>query len=126
MATVIFSSVASASGTVGLEVWLDLGLIPVGKRYWIGSGSYTSVSKVLTFELRTNTAGKSVGALSATSLLDTSAVKAGATVTKDLYKRGTLHVTTAYGSGVEHWWLRVFSKSSTSGNYLYKISYMTE
>ena len=126
MATVLFNLTASNSGNVGLETWVDLGLIPTGFDVWIGSASYTAVSKATSFDLRTNNTGQSAGSLAATTLLDTVTLKTGASITHDLYKRGTLHTKTVVGTGVEHWWLRVYSKSSTLGSYSYKILYTTE
>ena len=88
--------------TVGSELWVDLGLITSGKRVWFGSTQYSSPNKSITFELRTNLATKSTGSLANTSLLNAVAVspKSGTLIT-DLYKKGTLHITSVYGTGVE-------------------------
>lgn len=115
------------TATTGIELWVDLGLIPSGFRIWFGNARYTSPDKSITFELRTNVLTKSTGTLLNTILLDsgTASVRSG-TVTRDLYKSGTLHITSVYGTGVEHFWLRLVSKTSTQGSYLYSINYTTE
>lgn len=124
--TNLFTSTLSGSSTVGTESWIDLGLIPSGKRYWIGLAQYTAVDKVTGFELRTNLSTKSTGTTANTSLISTASVRTGNTVTQDLYKGGTLHTETVLSTGVEHWWIRIYSKSSTPGTYSYKISYVLE
>jgi hypothetical protein len=114
---------------VGASLFIDLGLIPTGYKEWIGSVIYSSPYKVCTFNLRTNNAGKSAGTklTTDTTILDTwtssSKVKS---ITKDLYKNGTLHVSTVAGTGVEHWWLEITSKSSTVASCSYTINYTDE
>ena len=125
MAT-LFNLTTTVTSTVGLETWVDLGLIPSGYDYWIGTGAYTAITKAMTFELRTNIATKATGTTTNTTLLDTAAPKVGATISHDLYKKGTLHTKTVKSTGVEHWWLRIFSKTTTSGSYSYKIAYTLE
>ena len=122
-----FTTNIKGSGLVGAELWVDLGLIPTGKRIWIGNAQYTSPNKSSTFELRTNNATKTTGTIANTTLKDSvvASVRSG-TITRDLYKNGTLHTVTIYGTGVEHWWLRIFSKTSTSSDYLFSINYTTE
>lgn len=123
----LFTSQKSGTPTVGLELWIDLGLIPTGYDEWIGNVQYASNSKVSTFELRTNAATKATGTVANTTLLDawTSSSKVK-TITKDLYKSGTLHIKTVVSSGVEHWWLRIYSKSSTAVACSYLINYVQE
>ena len=126
MALVTFNLTLSGSGLAGTELWKDLGLIPLEKDMWIGTVIYTSTTKAFTFELRTNLATKSTGTLANTKLLATAAPGSGKSITQDLYKSGTLHTATVKSTGVEHWWMRMVSKSGTSGSYLYKISYIVE
>ena len=125
MAVVLFDTTATASGTNGASIWIDLGLIPSGFRRWIGSWTIYG-AKADTFYLYTNKTGKSSGITADCTLLASGTVKAGATITQDLYKRGSLHTTTVYGTGVEHWWINIVSKSSTSAAYNYKVLYTTE
>ena len=124
--TGFFTSTLTGSSSVGLELWIDLGLIPVGRRYWIGLAQYTAVDKATGFELRTNSATKSTGTTANTTLLATASARAGSTLSQDLYKGGALHTETVLSTGVEHWWIRIYSKSGTAGSYLYKISYTLE
>jgi len=119
----LFNLSKSGSGNVGTEIWVNLGVILAGRSNWIGSATWTSPSKATVFELRTNTSGKSTGTIANTSLLDSSAVRAGQSVNRDLYKGGALYITTVLGTGTEHWWLRITSKSATAGSYIYKVSY---
>jgi len=121
-----FNLSLTGSGSAGTELWIDLGLIPTGNRFWIGLANFTSVDKVLGFDLRTNTTSKSTGTVANTALLATASLRAGTSKSLDLYKAGALHTETVLGTGVEHWWIRLYSKSAVSGTYLYKISYTLE
>jgi hypothetical protein len=122
MATTLFNLVAQASVSVGSELWVDLGLIPTGLADWIGSWTTTTVNKAITIELRTNLALQSGGTLAKTKLLASMSLsKAGSSLTQDLYKKGTLHTTTVVGTGVEHWYLHITAKSSTTGTVQYKV-----
>ena len=124
--TTMFTLNKSGSGSSGLELWIDLGLIPTGKDMWIGSTQYTT-AKSTTFELRTNIATKFAAVLAETTLLNTQALTARSkTVTTDLYKAGALHIKTVTSGGVEHWWLRLKSTSATLGTYNYKINFLEE
>lgn len=125
MATSLFNTTITGSGSTGLETWINLGNIPTGLSIWIGSATYSTGNISLTFELRSNIAGQSIGTTAATSILDSAAVKAKSSVTHDLYKQGALHTATIIGSGIEKWWLRIKSTKSTSNTYSYKISYTT-
>ena len=123
----LFNLLASGSGSAGLELWINLGTIPLNLDNWIGSWTCTAVSKAMTFELRTNLTGQAAGTLAATKLLATMAPRAGSSLTGDLYKKGTLHTATVKGTTAgEKWWLRIVSKSSTAGNFTYQISYTQE
>ena len=107
--------------------WIDLGLIPTGYRIWLGNAQYSAITKSITFELRTNNATKSAGNTTDTALLASAAASPrSGTVNSDMYKGGTLHIVTVNGTGVEHWWLRLTSKVTTPGAYIYSINYTTE
>ena len=126
MALVIFNLSVSGTGSVGAEVWVNLGLIPSGSAIWIGSLSCTAISKTLTFELRPNLATKSTDTLTTTSLSSSLAARTGVTTIQDLYRKGRLHTVTIVGTGTERWWLRVRGKGATASDFLYKISYALE
>jgi hypothetical protein len=123
---VLFNLALTGSGSVGTEAWIKLGVIPTGYRYWAGSATWTAISKALTFELRSNTAGKNTGTTSTTTVMATCAPKVGASTAQDLYQGGKLHIATIKSTGVECWWIRITSKSSTLGNYTYKVLYTQE
>jgi len=115
------------TATTPASQWIDLGIIPTGYKIWLGSAKYTSPDKGITFELRHNNATKSAATTTDTTLKDTvSLTPKSKTVTRDFYKNGTLHTTTIVGTGVEKLWLRLTSKSSTAGSYLYTLSYTLE
>jgi len=120
-----FTLSAKGSGSNGSSLWIDLGLIPTGKRNWIGSWTVYG-AKSETFYLYTNNATKSVSGTSNCTLLASIAPKAGTTTSQDLYKNGALHTTTVYGTGVEHWWMLISAKSSTSAAYNYTVLYTQE
>jgi hypothetical protein len=122
---ITFDQTKSVSGTNGLSLWIDLGVIPVNLRYWIGSWTVYG-AKADSFYLYTNKTGKSAAVTTDCTLLASASIKAGATVTQDLYKKGTLHTTTSYGTGVEHWWIYIKAKSSTAAAYNYKVVYTQE
>lgn len=121
----LFDQIAQGTGTNGTGVWIDLGLIPSGLRNWIGSWTVYG-AKADSFYLYTNKAGKSSPVATDCTLLASASIKAGATVTQDLYRNGRLHTTTVYGSGVEHWWIYIKSKSQTQAAYSYKVLFTTE
>lgn len=115
------------NATTGSDQWIDLGVIPTGKRIWFGNGTYTSPDKSITFEIRTNVIGKSTGSDANTTLLAATSVSTRTgTATADYYRKGRLHITSIYGTGIEHFWLRLKSKSGSAGSYLYSINYTTE
>jgi hypothetical protein len=125
MATTLFNSTAQGSGNNSSDLWIDLGIIPTGLRVWVGSWSVYS-AKADSLYLYTNKTGKSAAIAADCTLLASFTTKAGASVTQDLYKKNTLHATTVYGTGTEHWWVRITSKSATLAAYNYKILYTTE
>lgn len=115
------------TATTPADQWIDLGLIPAGQRIWLGLAKYTSPDKSITFELRTSQTGKSASGDANTTLLHAASVAPrNGTVSADLYRKGRLHITSVYGTGVERWWLRLKSKSATAGSYLYECYYTTE
>jgi len=112
--------------TVATELWVDLGLIPTGQRIWIGNAQYTSPDKSISYNLRTSLVGQSAATLGASASLDSCFVSTrSGTVTRDLYRKGRLHIATVVGTGVEHWWLYLKAKGS-AGSYLYSINYTNE
>lgn len=117
----IFDLTKSGSGSYGASLWIDLGVIPVGYKIWIGSRTYTSSYKPGTFTLRTNKLTKSAGNTTDTVALDTwtssSKIKSN---TKDL---STLGIYTVVGTGVERWWLQLVAKSSTAQPYSFLFNY---
>lgn len=131
MATTLFTTNIKGpppgTATTAAEQWIDLGLIPSTFDIWIGNAQYASPDKAITFELRTNNLTTSTGTLVNTTLLDSCAVTVrSGTLLRDLYKNGTLHIKTVKSTGIEHWWLRLTSKSSTAGGYLFSINYTLE
>ena len=123
MAVSIFDLSLQGSPSVGSELWVDLATIPSGKQIWMGYATYTSPDKVVTFELRGNIVGESAGTIATTSLYASSSVKAGLSVNADLYRKGRLILRTVAGTGVEHWWLRIKSKSASAAAILYSLYY---
>lgn len=122
----LFNLLASGSGSVGTDLWVNLGAIPLAQNLWIGTMVLTSTNKTVLFELRTNKVGQSVGTLAATTLLSSASLRAGTSVTQDLYRKGRLHTVTVVSTGSERWWLHLTSKGATAGSFLYKIMYAVE
>jgi len=124
----LFNLVKQLSGSVGSSVWIDLGLIPANYRFHIGSWTCSCPTKAISFNLYTNKTSKSASTTSTTDTtkLATLALKAGSSGTQDLYKKGTLSTVTVIGTGVEHWWVNLTSKSNTSGTYTINIYYYQE
>lgn len=122
----LFTTSQTNSGTVGTSFYADLGIIPAGFKIWFGTLQASGPDKALTWEVRTNLATKSLGVDSETLLLATISSTTRGTATLDMYKSGTLHIVSVLGSGTEHFWLKIKSKSSTSGSYLYSIYYTLE
>ena len=123
----LFTSNKTDDGTVGSSAYVDLGAIPSWNKFWFGTRQYSSPDKSITFELRTNNSTKSAGTDGDTTLLGSiSAAPRNGTVTQDYYKNGRLHTASVLSTGVEHCWLKLKSRSSTSGSYLYSINYVLE
>jgi hypothetical protein len=107
--------------TYGSSLWIDLGVIPVGSKLWIGSRTYSSPYKTGTFTLRTNKAGKSAGNTTDTVALDSwSSSPKNKSNTKDISALGIYSVV---GTGVERWWLQLASKSSGAQTYTYIFNF---
>ena len=81
--------------------------------------------KTLTFELRSNTAGNSTGATNTTVIHDRIACKDITSVDRDYYKNGRIVTQTVISTGVEHFWLRMTSKSSVVADGYWWIYYTT-
>lgn len=127
MATTLFDLNVQGSGSVGQEAWIDLAAIPTGSKIFLGNARYSSPDKSLTFELRGNLTGMSLGNINATTLLDTVSVSPrSGTLLRDLFRNGRLHIATVIGTGTERLWLRLKSKSGTLGSYIYSINYTLE
>lgn len=109
---------------VASEEWIELMVIPVGKRIWFGSGIFGSPDKLITFEIWTNNAGQSAGDVNSGTRLGAATAK-NTTKYADFYQRGRLHLVSVIGTGVEKCWLRLKSKGSP-GSYLYTITYTDE
>ena len=122
----VFTTNQTNSGSVGTSVYVDLGMIPTGFKVWYGTLQASGPDKALTWEVRTNNATKSAGTDSDTTLLATISSTTRGTIVLDMYKSGTLHTVSILGSGVEHFWIKIKSKSSTAGSYLYSLNYTTE
>lgn len=122
----LFNLSKPLTGSVGTTLWIDLGLIPVGYNFWIGTWTCTNPSKAISYYLYTNLVGKGISGAVNCKQLGTLAPKSGGTATQDLYRKGALHTATVKGTGVEHWWVCLASKSSTLGTYRATISYTQE
>lgn len=115
------------TATVSTSQWIDLGVIPIGFKIWFGKGYYTSPDKSITFEIRTNTIGNSTGSDGTTSLLASTAVSPrSGNLFADYYRKGRLHIVSVTGTGTEHFWLKLKSKTSAAGSYLFTIYYTLE
>ena len=107
------------------ELWVDLGVIPNGTKLYLGYASYTPDGKTITFDLRSNTAGQSAGTVGATVLHDRVTARDLVVVDRDYYRNGRLQTLTVQSTGVEHWWLRLTSKSSAAADAYWWIYYTT-
>jgi len=123
----IFTTNITGSGSVGSSLYIDLGLIPTGKRAWLGNTQFASPDKSCTFSIRKNNSTKSAGTDADTTQMTSSAAgPTTGTVTTDYYKNGTLHTVSNISTGVEHWWLKIVAKSATVGSYYNSINYTLE
>lgn len=123
----IFTTNKTGDGAAGASLYLDMGLIPTGVKIWFGTLQATSPDKSITFEVRTSNVGKSAGTDADTTLLGS--IAAGprtGTVVLDMYKNNTLHTVSVLGSGIEHFWIKLKSKTTTAGSYLYSLNYTVE
>jgi len=106
------------------ELWLDLGLIPTGQQYLIGLFLYTPIDAKCIVEVRPNEPGKNKGTKNDTDLVGKSSSRAGVSKFIDMYRRGRLVITTALSTGTEHWWIRFYSRKSTTTEILWRITYL--
>jgi len=120
----IFEKILDGSGSATSEAWVDLGLIPTGKQIWFGYATFAGETKQFSFEVRTNKLTKSAGTVTDTTLHDYSNVTQ-ASVDRDFYQYGNILMQSIVSTGTEHFWLRIRSKTSASGDYSY-ILYYTE
>ena len=116
---------APGPSTVGSDLWIDMGLIPTGKRIVFGV-VYWTCTKTTTFELRTNLATKSAGTLVDTLLLSSASTSTKAPTKTLSFAKSRTAVQTVIGTGVEHWWLHLVSKSGTATPYNYDIWYLEQ
>lgn len=118
----LFDRSISGTGSNAANIWIDLGVIPMGQRVRIGKWTVFG-GKTETFNIYTNSTGQSSPQLSSCQSLGYISVRAGYTKTQDLYKRGTLYVATVIGTGTEHWWINIVARSATLATYSYQITY---
>lgn len=109
------------------EAWYDLCTIPSGKKLWIGFGSFFPWDKTMTFELRGNKPGQSVGTLAATDRIDVAGAPTQNPALMDVFKNGNVAQKTApmsaLSTGVEKLWLRVVSNTNAAGAFDYQLDY---
>jgi hypothetical protein len=128
MATSLFNLQMSGSLNVGAVAWVDLGVVPVGYKIWIGSDQFVTNYKICSFQLRGNATGQSAATLAATTALYSAWTSSNKvkSVTQDLYQRGKLHIATVVGAGTERLWLYVTSKTATLQPVSYLLNYVLE
>ena len=125
MPTPLFDQVSQGQASVNAELWVDLGLIPNGNQFMFGFASYSPDGKTLIFELRSNNAGQSTGATGTTSIHSRTSVRDGDTKDVDYYKSAKTAIKTGVSTGVEHWWMRITSKSQAVADAYWWIYYTT-
>ena len=118
----IFDKIIFGTGTVASEVWVDLGVIPTGKKIFYGYITFVAEDKACQFEIRTNLAGKSNGTLLDTELHDWCSANGGDSSDRDLYWYGNIATLSTIGTGIEHWWIHIKSKGAL-GVFDYLIRY---
>jgi bifunctional N-acetylglucosamine-1-phosphate-uridyltransferase/glucosamine-1-phosphate-acetyltransferase GlmU-like protein len=119
----LFDTVIYGAGTVGVETWVDLGVIASGKKLWLGYATYAGVDKNTQFETRSNNVGTSTGTVANTQLHDWAAAATGTSVDRDFYQNGNIMISTVQSTGVEHFWLRVLGQGNVQGGFDYIIRY---
>ena len=119
----LFDTVASGTGTVGTETWVQVLTIPSGAQVWIGYATLGAVDKNLQFEIRHNNTGTSTGTIGNTTLMDFSGASTGTSVDRDFYWYGALQTTTITSTGVESLWIRVVGQGASSSVFEYIIRY---
>ena len=121
----LFDQVSQGLVSVGTETWVDLGLIPNGTKVMFGYATYMPDGKTIVFELRSNTAGQSTGATGTTVIHDRVSLRDGSVIDRDYYRNGRLQTVTLQSTGVEHFWLRLTSKSAATADGYWWIYYTT-
>jgi hypothetical protein len=119
----IFDKIVSGSGSVGTEIWVDLGAIPIGKKIFYGYATVVAEDKACQFEIRSNLVGKSTGTAGDTDLHDWCSANAGESSDRDMYWYGNIASMSVLGTGTEHWWIRVKSKGASTGIFDYILRY---
>jgi len=121
----LFNLINQGVATMTNEFWVDLGLIPNGTQIMFGYATYTPDGKTITFDLRSNMATKSAGTIADTILHGRATVRDLSESNKDYYMNGRLMTVTVQSTGVEHYWIRLTSKSSASADAYWWIYYTT-
>jgi hypothetical protein len=106
------------------EKWLDLGAIPNGQQYQIGMCEITPIDANYGVEVRPNISGESAGTEAKTSKVGAGTAKSGSTKRIDMYRNGRVVTTTPLSTGVEHWWLRFYSKKVDTTEIIWNITYL--
>ena len=127
--TPVFELMATGSGsTATKDDWFNLssyGLsIPNGSKLWLGYMTVIAGTKSLSFQLRRNLPGESLGTEAKTELIGFSNVDAGLSAFVDLYLYGSI-VTMAptVARTVENLWLRITSGTQTVSTWDYMTYY---
>ena len=105
------------------DIWLDLGLIPLGSKFMIGYADFTADGKNITFDLRSNILGESTGTIAKTILSGRATVRDGTIYSGDWYRNGRLSTCTVISTGIEHFWLRISSKTNNAADAYWWIYY---
>lgn len=125
MSQPLFDQISQGLASVGQEAWIDLGLIPNGSQLMFGFATYTPDGKTIVFELRSNNSGQSSGTTAVTTIHSRTSVRDGDSKDVDYYKSARTAVKTITSTGVEHWWLRLTSKSAVVADAYWWIYYTT-
>lgn len=119
----VFDTIASGTGTVGTETWVNILTVPTDKQLWIGYATLGAVDKNLQFEIRYNNSGTSTGTIANTTIMDFSGAQAGSSIDRDFYWYGALATMTIVSTGVEKLWLRVIGQGSSQSSFEYIMRY---
>ena len=120
----IFELVMFGSGTVGTDIWVDLGIIPSGKQILLGYATYVAIDKNTQFETRSNLEGYSDGTTAHTELHDWTSTASGTSIDRDFYMGGNVNTLTVIGSNHnERLWLHITAQAASAGAFDYIIRY---